>query len=60
MRLKTGDGEVIGKLNSKSLLDLVTELLELNDDNLSARVLFDDDVQYCLGKLYDILKIMDE
>lgn len=37
------------------LLDLVNELVQLNDDNLAQRVINDNDVQWCLSELQDIL-----
>lgn len=38
------------------LIDLVDELLSLNDENLANRVICNNDVQWCLSELYDILK----
>lgn len=38
------------------LLDLVKELLSLNDGNLSERVIKDNDVQWCLSELNDMLE----
>lgn len=38
------------------LIDLVMELLSLNDENLSEMVIQNNDVQWCLSELYDILK----
>ena len=37
------------------LKDLVSELMSLNNENLSKRVINDNDVQWCLSELYDIL-----
>lgn len=37
------------------LEDIVEELLTLNDENLSKRVIENNDVQWCLSELYDIL-----
>ena len=41
---------------NRSLLDLVRELNTLNDDNLSDRVIANNDVQGCLSELQDILE----
>ena len=41
---------------SSDLLDLVRELNALNDDNLAERVIKDNDVQWCLSELQDILE----
>ena len=41
---------------SRTLLDLVCELNTLNDDNLADRVIANNDVQWCLGELQDILE----
>ena len=41
---------------NRSLLDLVRELNTLNDDNLSDRVIANNDVQWCLSELQDILE----
>ena len=40
---------------SNVLLDIASELAELNDDNLAQRVLDDNDVQWCLSELVRIL-----
>ena len=37
------------------LKDLVNELMSLDYENLSKRVINDNDVQWCLSELYDIL-----
>lgn len=37
------------------LKDMVDELLTLNDENLSKMVIENNDVQWCLSELYDIL-----
>ena len=37
------------------LKDLVSELMSLNNENLSKRVINDNDVQWCLSELYDML-----
>ena len=42
---------------SRTLLDLVSELNTLNDDNLAERVIKDSDVQWCLSELQDILEV---
>lgn len=42
------------------LIDLVDELLSLNDDNLAERVILNNDVQWCLSELYDILKAEED
>ena len=42
---------------SRTLLDLVSELNTLNDDNLAERVIKDSDVQWCLFELQDILEV---
>lgn len=39
----------------QTLLSLVTELTELNDDNLAQAVLESNDVQWCLSELRDYL-----
>lgn len=39
----------------QTLLSLVTELTELNDDNLAQAVLESNDVQWCLSELHDYL-----
>lgn len=39
------------------LKDLVNELMSLNNENLSKRVINDNDVQWCLSELYDMLAI---
>lgn len=44
----------------RKLIDLVDELLSLNDDNLSERVILNNDVQWCLSELYDILKAEED
>lgn len=41
---------------SGTLLDLVRELNTLNDDNLADRVIANNDVQWCLSELQDILE----
>lgn len=41
---------------SRTLLDLVRELNTLNDDNLAERVIANNDVQWCLSELQDILE----
>lgn len=41
---------------NKTLLALVCELNTLNDDNLAARVIANNDVQNCLLELQDILE----
>ncbi len=41
---------------SNDLLDLVRELNTLNDDNLVDRVIANNDVQWCLSELQDILE----
>ena len=41
---------------SRDLLNLVRELNTLNDDNLVDRVIANNDVQWCLFELQDILK----
>ena len=41
---------------NRSLLDLVRELNTLNDDNLVKRVIANNDVQWCLSELQDILE----
>lgn len=43
---------------NSSLLDLVRELNTLNDDNLADRVIANNDVQWCLSELQDILEDM--
>ena len=43
---------------SRDLLDLVRELNTLNDDNLADRVIENNDVQWCLSELQDILDDM--
>lgn len=40
----------------RKLIDLVEELISLNDDNFADRVIINNDVQWCLSELYDILK----
>ena len=42
--------------DERRLIDVVDELLSLNDDNLAERVIFNNDVQWCLSELYDILE----
>lgn len=44
----------------RKLIDLVDELLSLNDDNLAERVIINNDVQWCLSELYDILKAEED
>lgn len=39
-----------------ALIDLVRELCSLNDDNLAERVIKDNDVQWCLSAVLDILE----
>ena len=41
---------------SRDLLDLVRELNTLNDYNLADRVISNNDVQWCLSELQDILE----
>jgi hypothetical protein len=41
------------------LIDIVSELLSLNDDNLAERVIQGGDVQWCLSELYDMLEAED-
>ena len=41
---------------NSSLLDLVRKLNMLNDDNLADRVIANNDVQWCLSELQDILE----
>lgn len=41
---------------NRTLLDLVRELNTLNDDNLADRVIANNDVQWCLSELQDILE----
>ena len=43
---------------NSSLLDLVRKLNMLNDDNLADRVIANNDVQWCLSELQDILEEM--
>lgn len=40
----------------RTLLDLVRDLNELNDDNLAERVIANIDVRWCLSELQDILE----
>lgn len=42
-------------VRDQTLLSLVTELTELNDDNLAQAVLESSDVQWCLSELRDYL-----
>lgn len=42
-------------VRDQTLLSLVTELTELNDDNLAQAVLESNDVQWCLSELRDYL-----
>lgn len=42
---------------SRTLLDFVRELNTLNDDNLVERVIQNNDVQWCLQELQDILEV---
>lgn len=42
-------------VRDQTLLSLVTELTELNDDNLAQAVLGSNDVQWCLSELRDYL-----
>lgn len=42
--------------DERKLIDVVDDLLSLNDDNLAERVILNNDVQWCLSELYDILK----
>ena len=39
------------------LKDLVSELMSLNNENLSKRIINDNDVQWCLSELYDMLAV---
>lgn len=43
-----------------ALIDLVRELCSLNDYNLAERVITDNDVQWCLSELLDILEQKEE
>lgn len=44
----------------RTLLSTVRELYSLNDDNLAERVVLNNDVQWCLGKLKDILEVIGD
>lgn len=44
----------------RTLLSLVCELHSLNDDNLAERVILNNDVQWCLGELQDILEVIGD
>ena len=44
----------------RTLLILVSELNSLNDDNLAERVIRNNDVQWCLGELQDILDVIGD
>lgn len=44
----------------RTLLSLVRELNSLNDDNLAERVVLNNDVQWCLGELQDILDVIGD
>lgn len=44
----------------RTLLNLVSELNSLNDDNLADRVIQNNDVQWCLGELEDILEVIGD
>lgn len=44
----------------RKLIDVVDELLSLNDGNLAERVILNNDVQWCLSELYDILKAEED
>ena len=44
----------------RTLLSLVCELNSLNDDNLAERVVLNNDVQWCLGELQDILDVIGD
>lgn len=44
----------------RSLLSMVSELNSLNDDNLAERVILNNDVQWCLGELQDILEVIGD
>jgi hypothetical protein len=44
------------EVRTSSIIDIVSELLSLNDDNLIERVIQSSDVQWCLSELYDMLK----
>ena len=44
----------------RTLLSLVCELNSLNDDNLAERVILNNDVQWCLGELQDILEVIGD
>ena len=44
----------------RTLLSLVYELNSLNDENLAERVILNNDVQWCLGELQDILDVIGD
>lgn len=44
----------------RTLLSLVHELNSLNDENLAERVILNNDVQWCLGELQDILDVIGD
>ena len=44
----------------RTLLSLARELNSLNDDNLAERVVLNNDVQWCLGELQDILDVIGD
>lgn len=44
----------------RTLLSTVRELHSLNDDNLAERVVLNNDVQWCLGELKDILEVIGD
>lgn len=44
----------------RTLLSLVCELNSLNYDNLAERVILNNDVQWCLGELQDILEVIGD
>ena len=44
----------------RTLLNLVSELNSLNDDNLADRIIQNNDVQWCLGELEDILEVIGD
>lgn len=46
--------------DERKLIDVVDGLLSLNDDNLAERVILNNDVQWCLSELYDILKAEED
>ena len=44
----------------RTLLSTVRELHSLNDDNLAERIVLNNDVQWCLGELKDILEVIGD